>query len=317
MYSIEEFSQKTANIIIGKLGKCYKIKTLTVEKINIGKLYSLVIINRKYNISPNFYLEEFYKKYVAGIYTIAEIAESIINEYYKMENIINDDSILATHFSEKEWVKKRLFIQLINMDRNKSFLNNAIHSDYAGLSMVLYVLVKDGSRETAKVKVTRNMCRHFGWNESDIINYALKNTIKLFPLELCPLKRLLNSFFNMEVKDIQTPGIGILDCGEDLILLTNRKNLYGAAAVFYPGVLKGIAEKKGTSLFLIPSSIHEFIVIPDNGLYNPVNLEDILKKVNSTEVAPDEVLSDSLYYYNYENRELSVLGTENTRQIVL
>lgn len=317
MYRIEEFAQETASIIAEKLGGGCKVKTLAVEKINTGKLYSLVIVNGKYNVSPNFYLGGFYNRYTTGEYTVSETAESIIREYNKMEGLIKEDSILAAHLSEKEWVKERLFLQLINRDRNKNFLDDAVHSDYAGLSLVLYVLVKEDAGGTAKVKVTKNMCRHFGWDEEDTINYALENTMKLFPVELCPLERMLSSFLNIAGVDMQAAGSGIPCLGEDLVILTNRKNLYGASALFYPGVLNGFAERKGTSLFLIPSSIHEFIIIPDNGLYNPADLENMLREVNGTEVALDEVLSDNLYYYNYVSRELSVLNAENTGTAVL
>lgn len=317
MYRIEEFAQETASIITEKLGGGYKVKTLAVEKINTGKLYSLVIVNGKHNVSPNFYLGGFYNRYTTGEYTVSETAENIIKEYNKMEGFIEEDSILAAHLSEKEWVKERLFLKLINRDRNKNFLDDAVHSDYAGLSLVLYVLVADDGRGIAKVKVTKDMCRRFGWNEEDTINYALENTMELFPVELCPLERMLSSLLNITGEDLQAADSAIPYLGEDLVILTNRKNLYGAAALFYPGVLKELAEKKGTGLFLIPSSIHEFIIIPDNGLYNPADLENMLREVNGTEVALDEVLSDNLYYYNYASRELSALNAENTGTVIL
>ena len=99
--------------------------------------------------------------------------------------------------------------------------------------------------------------------------------------------------------------------------MSNQKGIYGAAAIFYPGILKRLAERKGTSLFLIPSSIHEFIIIPDNGLYNPRDLEDMLREVNRTEVSLDETLSDNLYYYSYEKEKLSVLNAGNTETVIL
>lgn len=317
MYSIEEFAQKTASVITGRLGKGYKAEMLAVEKINTGKLYALVITDGENNVSPNFYLGDFYNRYISGEYTVAETAGVIIKEYNSMERVVKENSIIAGHLSKKEWVKERLFLQLINSGRNKGFLDDAVHSDYAGLSLVLYVLVKDDGKGVAKVKVTKNMCRYFGWDEKDTINYALENTMALFPLALCPLEGMLNSLLNMGGDGIQAADTSIPGCREELIILTNSKNMYGAAAAFYPGVLKDFAEKEGKSLFLIPSSIHEFIIVPDNGLYNPVDLEKMLREVNSTEVALDEVLSDNLYYYSYENGELSVLNAENIEPAIL
>ena len=48
--------------------------------------------------------------------------------------------------------------------------------------------------------------------------------------------------------------------------------MFGATTIFYPNVLKELAEKHGTSLFLLPSSIHEFLILEDNGIYNPKEL---------------------------------------------
>lgn len=317
MYSIEEFAQETAGIITEKLGGSYKAKTLAVEKINKGKCYAVVITDGEHNVSPSFYLEGFYSRYVSEGHTVAETAEKIIREYNSMEGVIKEDTRIAGYLSEEGWVRERLFLGLINKDKNKSFLNDAVHSDYAGLSLVLYVLVKDGMEGMAKIKVTKDICRGFGWDEKDTIAYALENTWRLFPLELCPLKRLIEMILNMEEEDIQAADSGIPGSGEDFLVLTNKKRIYGAAAIFYPGILKGIAEKKGTSLFLIPASIHEFIIIPDNGIYDQKGLENTLRETNSTGIAPDEILSDNLYYYNYETRELSVLGAGNEGTVIL
>jgi len=224
---------------------------------------------------------------------------------------------LAVHISEKSWVKERLFLQLINSGRNKSFLDDAVYSDRVGLSLVLYVLVGDDNNGTAKIKITKSMCRNFGWNEMEILDYALVNTMELFPLEICSIGKILSRLLNMEAEDIQMPDSTGFSFENNLMVLTNKRGIYGAAAVFYPGALKEFAEKKGTNLFLIPSSIHEFMVVDDNGLYNSENLEKMLKEVNSTEVAPEEILSDSLYYYDYKSRELSVLNTDIRETVIL
>ncbi len=316
MYSMEEFTQKIADIANMKLGESYKVKVHTIEKINTGKQTALIIMDSRGNVSPNFYPGSFYSGYISGVYTIAKVADIVINEYHSIKGIIQDNKETAMHLSEKEWVNERLFIQLINNNQNTSFLNDAVYSDYAGLSLVLYVLVSDDGDGIAKVKVTKNMCRNFGWEEKEILAYALENTVKLFPAEVCTIEKRLGRFMNIEAGDITITDSQDFD-GNGLMVLSNKRGMYGATAVFYPGVLRNIAEKKGTGLFLIPSSIHEFIVIADNGLYAPQDLENMLMEVNSTEVTLDEILSDNLYYYSYENGRLSILNAESKEQVVL
>ncbi len=317
MKDIELFAQKISGVINSRMSEEYRAEMHIIEKINIGKLYAIIIVNSANNISPSFYLEDFYDKYSSGEYTITELADMLIEEYYNMKDFIIENGTVAAHISEKEWVKERLFLQLINKDKNKDLLSDAVHSDCIGLSQVLYVLLSNDAGSIAKVKVTKSRCVDFGWNEKEILKYALENTMKLFPLELCPIGELISKLLNMAVEYIQMAGNDISGIKEEFMVLTNQNEIYGAEAILYPEVLKQFAEKKGTNLFLIPSSIHEFIIICDNGLYNLKDLEEMLREANSICVARDEILSNNLYYYDYRKHELSVLSEDDNERVIL
>lgn len=316
MYSIEEFAQETAVIVNSRLGKGYEAEIYITEKINTGKKYALVIKDSRNNVSPNFYLDSAYSIYISGGYTVVSLAENIIREYNNVKGSIKEYGKLHKHLSEKVWMEERLFLQLINTDKNKGFLSDAVHSDSLGLSLVLYALVADDSNGIAKVKITKEICRGFGWDEKEILCYALGNTEKLFPAELCPLESMLNMFLNME-GDIKVPGTGIPEGWDGVTVLSNQRSTYGAVSVFYPGVLKGVAEKEKTDLFLIPSSIHEFIIVRDNGICRKECLGKMLWEINRTDVTPGEVLSDSIYHYNYKNSSLSVLDGGYGEAVIL
>ena len=95
-----------------------------------------------------------------------------------------------------------------------------------------------------------------------------------------------------------------------LRVITTEDGMYGASAVMYPGVLETAAQ--GRNLFLIPSSIHEFLCLEDDGNQLPIWIEEIIRCVNSEEVAPEEVLSDHLYYYNAKEKKTSIIRTRNS-----
>ncbi len=42
-------------------------------------------------------------------------------------------------------------------------------------------------------------------------------------------------------------------------------------------------------LYVLPSSIHELILVPDNGDMNKNYMMQMVREVNSTEVRPDEI----------------------------
>lgn len=94
-----------------------------------------------------------------------------------------------------------------------------------------------------------------------------------------------------------------------------KLSINGAVAAFYPGVLKGVSEKLGKSLFLLPSSIHEFIMLEDNGIYNPEQLEQMVMEVNHSAVEQEEILSDSVYYYGHTSDVLSVFSNGKFKEI--
>ncbi len=86
-------------------------------------------------------------------------------------------------------------------------------------------------------------------------------------------------------------------------ILSNQKKCNGAACILYPGVLEELAGKRG-NLFIIPSSIHETILLPDDETILAGDLKKMIHEVNTTQVSPDEVLSDSLYYYDAVKKEI-------------
>ena len=91
-------------------------------------------------------------------------------------------------------------------------------------------------------------------------------------------------------------------------VLTNDKRIQGAACVLYPGILEKISEESRKNLFVLPSSVHEVILLEDTGEENPEDLKRMIYEVNRTNVAAEEVLSDSLYYYDRKQKNLRIIS---------
>ena len=89
-------------------------------------------------------------------------------------------------------------------------------------------------------------------------------------------------------------------------MLSNDRRAYGAACLLYPGVLEVIAEKEGCSFYILPSSVHEVILLPDDGEIVPDELKKMVAEVNRSYVAAEEVLTDSIYYFNMQKKEVVV-----------
>ena len=111
----------------------------------------------------------------------------------------------------------------------------------------------------------------------------------------------------VSMKDLLEETTG-LKMGEDTYLpmyvLTNQEKVYGAAAMLYSDQMKKLAERWQTDLLILPSSIHEVVLLPDDGQNEYAFYRQMVEEVNTTQVEPEEVLSYSLYRYCREKAEI-------------
>ena len=92
-----------------------------------------------------------------------------------------------------------------------------------------------------------------------------------------------------------------------LRVLSNVKRVHGAICMLYPDVLENLAQEEQRSFYILPSSVHEVILLADTGSGLPGELKAMIAEVNSTQVAPEEVLSDSLYYYDFTDKKVKII----------
>lgn len=84
-------------------------------------------------------------------------------------------------------------------------------------------------------------------------------------------------------------------------VVTNQQRIGGASALFYPKVMDKLGEVLGHDYFILPSSIHEMLVLPDNGKISADELRMMVTEINATQVSPAERLTDDVYYFDTKN----------------
>ena len=84
------------------------------------------------------------------------------------------------------------------------------------------------------------------------------------------------------------------------------ENEYGASALFYPEFLEQVAKRFRGKFFILPSSIHELILVPDYG-EDVKGLKEIVSDVNdnSDAVTEEDFLSNSVYHYDAKLHRLT------------
>ena len=98
-----------------------------------------------------------------------------------------------------------------------------------------------------------------------------------------------------------------------MYVLTNQSKLDGAGALARDGVLDKIGDLMDSNFYVLPSSIHEVLIVPDNGNMQTKELENMVKEVNASQVAPEDLLSDKVQYYD---RTAKTLGRKQEKGLL-
>lgn len=249
-----------------------------ILKNNGVKNVGLVLQRKDEPVAPLVYLEEFYQRYLRGA-SVEALADSLIRF---CENAPGAPAWDYHNFLDFQKVKDHIVYKLVHAKENGELLKEVPHLPLMDLAIVFYVLVPAENAEGCSILVRNSHLREWKLPVSFLYEYAKKNTPKLCPHRFCPLDNF--------VKEIT---------GENAVfVLTNERGVNGAAAILYPGVPEMICEVLGENYYLIPSSIHEFIIVPDRGQISPEELGEMLRETNAAEVPEEEVLSDHIYYFD-------------------
>lgn len=292
MIHINEFIQNVAKLVENRTGT--KPKVHDVIKNNGVRLSVISIPRDDVNITPTIYLQDFYEEYLEGK-CMDEIIDEILklDELYKMEKDFD-----VKKFLDFKTAKGQIVYKVINYEKNAELLKEVPHQRILDLAKIYVFLVNEESMH-ATITIHNAQLRLWGITEEELFSVAEKNTPELFPEEFETIENVIMSMGGYEV-DIRGFANQV-----PMFVLTNKKKVNGAASIFYSNVLERIANEKGYDLFVLPSSLHETVIIP----YKASDLEDIkkiVKEINDTQVELEDRLSDSVYVYRREKKALVI-----------
>ena len=289
--SIEEFSEAVKSYFTAKYPD-YRVFIEKVTKNNGVILTSLIIM--KNSISPTIYLNDFYTDYIRGASFDAVLLR--INSIYAS----NADTYNFKIPDIKCYVEvvNKLFIKVINRERNSELLKKVPHIDFLDLSAVIYVLLGSTDEGISSTIVKNEMLTYWNVEDEELFKVAYNNSNILFPLEICSMRKILESY-----------GVKYPYCDEiDMYIASNNKRLNGAAAIMYKELFDEFCIQHSlNSVYIIPSSINELILLPIDDDINPTAIQLIIREVNRENVSEEEFLSDNLYIYNKRTKKIEIV----------
>lgn len=267
-----------------------------VMKNNGTELDGITIMEKDKNIAPTIYINSFYDRYREGVSLKAVVSE-IIRIYNQNKNSIN---INADYFENYENVRKTIVYKLVNYQKNKKLLEDVPYKRVLDLAVVFYCLIEQRKGVSATALIHNEHLRIWNVTEDEIYNDALKNTPVLLAGSIVPMSKILSEIAGTAPVDNDEKVCEYT--GEDILyVLTNSSRVNGAACVLYDNLLKKFANDVHSDLYILPSSVHEVIIVPKKNAFDKSELADMVREVNEQGVSQDEILSDNVYEYNRKN----------------
>lgn len=265
-----------------------------VRKNNNLQLTGLTIRSNESNISPTIYLEKFYEEYKDGA-DMGEILSRIAQ--VRMNHEVSEQFDVA-QITDFEQVKDKLVPRLVNADMNAALLEDRPHKIVADLAITYYVLLDQSFDGTASVAVTNDLLNSWKVSTDELHEVAISNLSSITTSIFRGMTEVMSEMMGMSKEDMEMMGMPTDE--EQMYVLSNTLKVNGASALLDEKMMEEIVETVG-EFYILPSSIHEVIIVPAKAGMDVESLENMVCEVNATQVQLEERLSDHVYAYNREN----------------
>ena len=287
------FTTLVRNEVEKRAGENYHVKLNDVVKNNGIILRGITLMQDDSNISPTIYLNPYYDAYENGETTLGTVIDEVIDTYER--NKVNR-SIDMRFFLDYDSVKTRITYKLINTEKNKELLNDIPHIPFHDLSIVFQCLISGERFVNATILIHNVHLQLWKVNARELYERAMENTPILQGYDVTDMNTVLEEMRAFEEiedteyeEDIQQQ--------VPMYVLSNKSRVHGAACILYPDILKDFAAVVEKDLYVLPSSIHEVILLPAEGTEDSEQLKLMVHEINESQVEDEEVLSDSVYFY--------------------
>lgn len=291
--NFENFITTVTNTVSDRMGAHYSVSTHNVTKNN-GVILTGILIkaNGNFSVAPTIYLNPYYDAYEKGDTTFGTVIDEVIDTYER--NKINR-SIDMKFFLNYETVRSRIIFKLINTEKNRELLRDVPYIPFHDLSIVFQCLVSEERFGNASILIHNVHLQLWKVNARELYECALENTPLLQGYELADMNTVLEEMKALggiddeEIEDMQQE--------VPMYVLSNKSRINGASCILYKDILKDFAMVVDKDLYVLPSSIHEVILLPSDGTQESEQLKEMVREINQSQVEKEEVLSDSVYYY--------------------
>lgn len=328
--NLTAFQRQVVRGLQARLEEDVTVEANCITKNNGVVWHGICISREGVNIAPTIYLDELYQEYCDGR-TMNSILGQVLRVYEKSRF---HDSIKMDFFMHYEQVKGKIVYRLVNYQKNEEMLRKMPHMRFLDLAVIFACIVMNDSISHAAVLVREEHCRMWDVNTDVLLQAAVENTPRYNRVYVKGMEEIIREMLEEQIRnDIEDfcrdkvsnrsrekaeewadTMRAELDeelrtvHGEVMMYVMGSKNKqYGAGTILYPNVLAEFAQKKEQNFFILPCSVHEVILVPDSGKEDAGKLQQMVKEVNETQLDAEDVLSDSVYYFDRMTGKITLL----------
>ena len=325
-----EFKDYVKEHVLDYLPEQYKNANMDIRqavKNNDVVLDGLTIFNPNGNMSPTIYLNAAYEEYQQGMdieEVVGKIADSYIEHIEPREEYrFNFDLQEVKNY---EVVKDFIYPKVSNLQSNVNRLSNIPYTQKEDLAITYHIWANGNEESMGSITINNDLIikfsqpvyhrsqNQFPADMDTLHEQAMNNMDKISPLKFESIQetmvKMMASDFAQEegipleeAKDLIRASIP--NDGPDLYCLTNEVNVNGAVYIMREDVQQMVAEKLGGDYYILPSSVHETLILPKSENMSFQRLQTMVQDVNAMCVSEEEVLSDGVYQYDSKSHTFS------------
>lgn len=318
---IEEFAENVKEGLQKYFGEEVQVCVNPVQKNNGVILTGIVIFEKGNHVAPTIYMESFWEEYKKGK-ELGGIVLEIVKIYE--DNRFEYSGELES-FETYENAKKKIYYKLVNAEKNKKLLEEIPFFPFLDLAIVFYCDCSNGKFGKAAILIKNMHLEMWGVTPSQVYEEAIKNTPLQHPYEILSMNQVIREMYISDMKkelerfekeDVPEEWFDLfadklLEEEEEqfttpMYVLSNIQRMNGASCILYEDILGEFAKEIEDSFYILPSSVHELILVPAGCARRAEELREMVEEINVTQVGEEEVLSDSVYFYDRMTKKLAL-----------
>lgn len=295
----ETFLETVRKTLEEQLGEDCRVTIHPIPRNNGKIMDGLSILMPGSRMAPTIYLNPYYELYGEHM-SMEEIICDILELFH---NNPAPDYITPDQIADFSLLREKVIFKVVHAASNQFLLQDIPYIPYLDLAIVFCLFLERNSTGQMTALIHNEHMALWGVKAKDLLDLAFVNTPREFPAEIKNMEDLMKEMVREQLTDDFDESLIDSLIGSDegrfpLYILSNRTGVNGAGCILYHDVLKDFADSLGKDLIVLPSSIHEVLLTPDEPGISLEELSNLVTCINTREVPDEDQLSNQVYLYS-------------------